>query len=161
VILPYNTAADKILKLQLKGLIISSGPEDDLGIEEVLPTLKSLVGKIPLLGIALGSQLIARSLGAKIKKMHLGHHGVNYPIKSAGSLKGEITVQNHSRVVDLDSLKKIKDIQITAVHLNDGTVEGFESRKKKIMAVQYLPASPGFAEINSVLTRFLHFMKGN
>lgn len=176
VILPYNTAPDKILKLKLKGLIISGGPENDPVSNDIILTIKKLIGKIPMLGIASGTQLIAKSLGAKIKQMHLGHHGVNYPIKYPKSFsrplikikggippeagKGDITVQNHSYVVDSGSLKKIKDIQITALHLNDGTVEEFKSKKHKAMAVQYYPVSPGFEEVNSVFTKFLQLMKG-
>lgn len=158
LILPYQSSGDDILKLKLKGLIISSGPEEDWVLDEIISTLKKLIGKIPILGIALGSQLLAKALGAKIKKMHLGHHGVNYPLKYSSSHKGDITVQNHSWVIDSDSLKKIKHIRITALHLNDATVEGFASKKYKLMAIQYYPISPGFEEVNSVLTKFLKLM---
>ena len=160
VILPYNTGSQEILKLKLKGLIISGGPEDDPVLEKIVTVVKKLIGKIPILGIALGSQVIAKSLGAKIKKMHLGHHGVNYPIIYPSSFKGEITVQNHSWIVDMGSLKKIKGVEITALHLNDETVEGFASKNHKIIAVQYNPVSPGFDEVNSILIEFLRLMKG-
>jgi len=176
VLLPYDTEPQEILKLKLKGLIISGGPEDDPVLEKIVTAVGKLIGEIPILGIALGSQVIAKSLGAKIKKMHLGHHGVNYPIiyptsfprsliKIEGGIppaagKGEITVQNHSWIVDMGSLKKIKGVEITALHLNDETVEGFASKKHKIIAVQYNPVSPGFDEVNSILIEFLRLMKG-
>jgi carbamoyl-phosphate synthase small subunit len=160
IILPYNSTVDKMLQLKLNGLIISSGPEDDSALGEITVVVKDLIGKIPILGISLGAQLLARALGAKVKKMHLGHHGVNYPIKPAHACKGEITVQNHSWVIELDSLKKIKEVKIIAVNLNDGTVEEFDSKKYKIMAAQYLPESPGFREVNAVLIKFLKLMKG-
>jgi carbamoyl-phosphate synthase small subunit len=175
-ILPFNTQPAEIFRLKLNGLIISNGPEDDPISEEIIPIVKHLVGKIPILGIALGCQLIAKSLGAKTKRMHLGHHGVNYPIKYSpsfsrsaikirdgippGAGKGEITVQNHSWVIDLNSLRKVKDIEITALNLNDETAEEFVSKKYKIIAVQYYPASPGFDEVNSTLIKFLQLMKG-
>lgn len=176
VVLPYNAPAEEILKLKLKGLIVSSGPEEDAGLDGVTATIKNIIGRIPLLGIALGSQLIAKAMGGEVKKMRLGHHGVNYPIeytslarntliKTKGSKcpqmgKGDITVQNHSWVVDVESLKKIKDIRITARHLNDATLEAFESPKYKIIAVQYYPQSPGFGEVHPVLINFLQLMKG-
>jgi len=159
-LLPYDIQPTEILKLKLKGLIIPSGPEDDPVLDEIIFTIKNLLGKIPMLGIALGAQVLAKSLGAKIKEMRLGHRGVNYPVKYPASFKGDITVQNHSRTIDLDSLKKSKPVQITAVHLNDGTVEGFASKKYKIIAVQYYPVSPGFSEVNNILIRFLQLMKG-
>lgn len=160
VLLPYDTGPQEILKLKLKGLIISGGPEDDPILENIVAAVRKLIGKIPLLGIALGSQVIAKSLGAEIKKIHLGHHGVNYPIKYPSSYQGDITVQNHSWVVDAASLKKIKGVEITALHLNDETVEGYALKKHKIIAVQYNPVSPGFDEINRILIEFLRLMKG-
>lgn len=153
-ILPYNTAAQEILRLKPSGLIISSGPEEDVALKEVAENIKSLIGKLPILGISTGHQVLACALGAKVIKMKLGHHGVNYPIHNPTSYKGEITVQNHSYVVDTDSLAKIKNIKITGYNLNDRTIEEIESKKLKLMGIQYLPVSPGFDEVNSVLKKF-------
>jgi carbamoyl-phosphate synthase small subunit len=153
-IVPYNMPAQEILRLKAHGLIISNGPEEDIGLEVVTQNIKDLVGKLPILGISTGHQVLARALGAKITKMRLGHHGVNYPIHNPASYKGEITVQNHSYVVDTDSLNKIKNVKITGYNLNDRTVEEMESKKLKLLGVQYIPASPGFKEVNSVFRRF-------
>lgn len=154
-LLPYNTRAQEILKLKIQGLVISNGPEEDVGLNDVISNVKALIGKLPLLGISCGHQVLAQGLGAKIIKMKLGHHGVNYPIHKPPSYKGEITVQNHSLVVDIDSLSKIKDIKITGYNLNDRTIEEIESKRLKIMGVQYYPASPGFNEVNEVFKGFL------
>jgi carbamoylphosphate synthase small subunit len=56
--------------------------------------------------------------------------------------------------VDVDSLNKIKDIKITGYNLNDRTVEEIESKKLKIIGIQYCPVSPGFNEVNDVFKRF-------
>jgi len=154
-LLPYNTKPQDIVRLKPDGLIISGGPEEDIGLEGVIAGIKGLVRKVPILGIATGHQVLAAALGAKIIKMKLGHHGVNYPIHSPGSYKGEITAQNHSWVVDTDSLSKIKDLKITSYNLNDRTVEEIESKKLKLIGTQYNPVSPGFGEVNSVFRRFL------
>ena len=157
-IAPYNTSAMEILGFKPSGLIISHGPEEDVGLEGVIPNLEALIGKLPILGISTGHQVLARALGAKITKLKLGHHGVNYPVYNPAVYKGEITVQNHSYVVDTDSLNKIKHIKIAAFNLNDRTVEEFESKKLKLMGVQYIPASPGFAEVNSALKKFIKML---
>ncbi len=153
--LPFNTSAQEILKLKPHGLIVSSGPEQDPDAGFVGNTLKSLIGKIPILAISAGHEILAGCLGAKVVKMKLGHHGVNYPVHSPASYKAEITCQNHSYMVDAESISKIKDIKITAYNLNDRTVEEIESRKRKFIGVQYDPKSPGLSEVNPIFIRFL------
>jgi carbamoyl-phosphate synthase small subunit len=159
ILLPYNTLPEEVLRLKPDGLIISGGPEEDAGLKEVVDNAKQLINRLPILGIASGHQVLAQALGAKITKMKLGHRGVNYPMHNPASYKAEITVQNHSYVVDTDSLNKIKDIKITGYNLNDRTVEEIESKKLKIIGTQYHPASPGFSEVNDVFKRFTKMLK--
>lgn len=151
---PYNTKPQEILRLKPHGLIISNGPEEDSGLDTVATNIKSLIGRLPILGVSTGHQVLACALGAKVIKLKLGHHGVNYPMYNPVSYKGEITVQNHSYVVDVDSLNKIKYVKITGYNLNDRTVEEIESKKLKVIGTQYTPASPGFNEVNDVFKRF-------
>lgn len=158
-LMPYNSAAAEILRHKPKGLIISHGPEEDAGLKEVVNNIKPLINKLPILGISTGHQVLATALGAKITKLKLGHRGVNYPIHNPASYKGEITVQNHSYVVDTDSLNKIKNIKITAYNLNDRSVEEMESKKLQVIGIQYYPASPGFNEVNAALKRFIKMLK--
>ena len=159
VLLPYNTSAQDILRQKVDGLIISDGPEEDPGLDEVVSNTKPLIGKLPILGIATGHQVLARALGCRIMKMKLGHRGVNYPVYSPPHYKGEITVQNHSWVVDADSLLKLKNIKVTAHNLNDRTIEEIESKKLRLIGTQYSPASPGFDEVNPVFNRFAKMLK--
>lgn len=158
-LLPYDTTADKILKVNYGGLIISNGPEDDKVIPNIAKTVQKLLGKIPILGISTGHEVVALALGGKLKKMKLGHHGANYPVKSADSLKGEITVQNHSFIVDEDSIKKIKDVKVTMSNVNDGSIEEMESKNFKFISTQYYPVSLGFDEVNPVFKRFFKITK--
>jgi len=111
------------------------------------------------LGISTGQQVLAVALGAKIIKLKLGHRGVNYPMHHPASYKGDITVQNHGLVLDVDSLNKIKEIKITGYNLNDRSVEEIESKKLKIIGTQYYPVSPGFNEINNVFNRFMKLLE--
>ncbi len=158
-LLPYNTDADKILKSKFDGVIISNGPEDDEAIPSIVKTTKEILGKLPILGISTGHEIIALALGARLKKMKIGHRGVNYPVKSSDSFKGEITVQNHSFIVDEDSIKNRKDVNITLRNLNDNSIEEMESKTLKFISTQYYPVSPGFDEVNEVFVRFLKMAK--
>ena len=157
-LLPYNTKAQDILRLKPRGLIISAGPEEDLALNDVVDNIRPLIGRLPILGIACGHQVLGRALGAKITKLKLGHRGVNYPVHNPKSYKGEITVQNHSYVVDVDSLNKISQIKITGYNLNDRTVEEMESGKLKLLGIQYSPVSPGFNEVNPVFKKFMKML---
>ncbi|MDD5097537.1 MAG: glutamine-hydrolyzing carbamoyl-phosphate synthase small subunit [Candidatus Omnitrophica bacterium] len=153
-ILPYNTTAKQILALKPKGLVISNGPENDLGLKEVAENLKPLIGKLPILGVVTGWQVLATALGVKLTRLKLGHRGVNYPLARPGTFKGEITAQNHGYVTEFDALRKIKEIKVTAYNLNDHTVEEVESKKLKFIGVQYNPVTAGFSQVNPILNKF-------
>ncbi len=154
-LLPYNTSADMILGSKFDGLIISNGPEADAALPGVVKTVKGVLGKLPVLGISLGHEIICLALGGKISRMKVGHHGVNYPVKFPSSYKGVITVQNHSYVVDEKSLKGKRSVKITSRNINDNTVEGMESARLKFISTQYYPLSPGFDEVSEVFKRFV------
>lgn len=158
-LLPYNTSGESILKMKFDGVIISSGPEDDVSVPKVVETTKELIGKVPMLGISVGHQIICLAQGGKIKKMKLGHRGVNCPVVSPFSHKGEITTQNHGYVVDEDSIKDMDDIEITLRNVNDNSVEEIESKKLKFISTQYYPVSPGFDEVHPVFKKFLEMIE--
>jgi carbamoyl-phosphate synthase small subunit len=157
-IVAHDISLAELMRLSPLGVIISGGPEQDPGLDKTVDTVRQLVGKIPLLGLATGHQVLARALGAKIKKMKLGHHGVNYPVIRPGSFKGEITVQNHSFVVDEGSLPK-KDIEVAERNLNDQTIEKLKSKKLKIISLQYCASSPGMQEVHPVFAEFAQLLK--
>ncbi len=158
-LLPYNTSAEEVLRMKYDGLIISNGPEDDVAIPQVVKMVKALLGKIPTLGISTGHEIIGLALGGKLKKMKIGHHGVNCPVKGPDSYKGEITVQNHSFVIDGGSIKDRKDVKVTLRNVNDDSIEEMESRVLNFISMQYYPVSPGFDEVNGVFRRFLKYAK--
>ncbi|HNW38814.1 MAG TPA: glutamine-hydrolyzing carbamoyl-phosphate synthase small subunit [Candidatus Omnitrophota bacterium] len=153
-VFPYNASAKQILAAKPKGLVLSSGPENDCGLEAVAQNIKPLIGKLPIFGAATGCQVLAMAAGAQLLRLKLGHRGANYPIARPGTFKGEITVQNHEYVIDNNSLRKIKEIKVTAYNLNDHTIEEIESKKLKIVAVAYNPVSAGFNQVNSILIKF-------
>ena len=158
-LLPYSTGADRILGLKPDGLIISSGPEEDEAIPGIAEVVQKLLGKIPILGISTGAQITYLALGGKLKKMKVGHHGLNYPVKSPHSYKGNITVQNHSYVMDECPMKAENGIRITLRNVNDDSIEEIESTPLRLISCQYYPAASGTGEANEVFTRFLEMVK--
>jgi len=157
-LVPYSTDAKAILAMRPDGVIISNGPEEDEAIHRITDTVKALLGKVPIMGISSGHEIIGLALGADRKKMAVGHHGVNYPIKGASSYKGEITVQNHSYILDDAAVKSRKDVSVTMRNVNDNTIEEMESKPLKFISVQYYPVSPGFDEPSGAFLKFLKIL---
>lgn len=144
-VFPTDASLDEILSFEPDGILLSNGPGDPSVMHDSIETVKKIIEtNIPVFGICLGHQLLALSQGLKTKKMHNGHRGINHPIKNMITGKCEITSQNHGFVVDMEEAKKNKEIEITHIHLNDGTLAGLRLKNKKVFSVQYHPeAFPG------------------
>ena len=157
--LPYDTPAENIMALDPDGLFLSNGPGDPRDVPEVIKTVKALHGRLPIFGICLGHQILSLSYGAKTYKLKFGHRGGNHPIKDLATGRIEITSQNHSYAVDLESLK---ETPLTATHINllDDTVEGVECARDKAFGVQYHPESaPGPQDSGYLFDRFITLME--
>jgi carbamoyl-phosphate synthase small subunit len=97
---------------------------------------------MPVFGICLGHQLLARALGAETVKLPFGHHGGNHPVRRLATGQVEITSQNHNFAVAADSLAG--RAEVTHVNLNDGVCEGLRVLDAPAFSVQYHPeAGPG------------------
>jgi len=153
--LPHDTPARDILAMKPDGLVVSSGPEDDEAIPAVVETVKAVLGKVPMLGVAAGHQVIAAAIGGTVSRMKLGHHGVNYPVVPPESFKGHITVQNHSFVVDEDSLSGADQVRVAERNLNDRTVEAMRSDALRLMSTQYNLVGDGFGNPHALVREFV------
>ncbi len=164
-VVPASLNAQEIMKLKPDGLVLSSGPGDPQMAKNAINTVQELAGKLPLLGIGLGHQVIALALGGKTYKLKFGHRGANHPVKDLFRDKVYITSQNHGFAVDEKSLPA--GLSVTRRNLNDGTVEGLMHENLRIITIQYHPeAYPGSPEIfpaptdsNHSFDRFLKLLE--
>lgn len=157
-LLPWNVTAQEVLALQPDGIFISNGPGDPADVPETEETLRQLIGKLPVFGICLGHQLIARAMGASTWKLHFGHRGGNHPVKNLLTGKVEITSQNHSFTVDESTLPGT-GLTVTHRNLLDGTVEGLHCPEKKVFSVQYHPESaPGPQDSSYLFDEFFRLI---
>ena len=143
-IVSCKTNAKEILKLKPHGVFLSNGPGDPAATGKyAIGTIKELIKKeMPIFGICLGHQILALTLGAKTKKMKLGHRGANHPVKNLIKNNVEITSQNHGFEVIKKSLPK--NIEVTHKSLFDNCIEGIRLKNKPVFSVQYHPESnPG------------------
>ena len=147
-VLPAKAGTADVLAVDPDGLFLSNGPGDPAAVDRVAGTILELAGRgIPVFGICLGHQLIARAFGAETFKLPFGHHGANHPVMNHGRRTVEITSQNHGFAVrggEANEVPGAPALRVTHSNLYDGTVAGVTHATLPVMAVQYHPeAGPG------------------
>lgn len=162
-ILPATTPTDEVLAVQPDGLFLSNGPGDPEAVERVCETISVVASRgIPIFGICLGHQLVARAFGARTYKLLYGHRGGNHPVRRLEDGAIEITAQNHGFAVRGGSDRAVEgapDLEVTHVNLNDGTVEGLRHKELAVFSVQYHPeSSPGPHDSRYLFDRFTSVM---
>ena len=157
---PSRTAAADVLADRPDGLLLSNGPGDPAAMEhEVAQVRAFLEAGVPLMGVCMGHQLLARARGVETYKLHFGHRGVNHPVLDLTTGRTEITSQNHGFGVDRASLETAAGLELTHVNLNDQTVEGLRLTDKPAFSVQYHPeSSPGPHDSGYLFDRFVALM---
>lgn len=158
-VVPYNITSEEILNMRPDGLFLSNGPGNPEDVQEVISVVRELKGKLPIFGICLGHQMISLALGAKTFKMKFGHRGGNHPVMNLQTGKIEITSQNHSYAVDVNSLDGTP-LKLTHKNLLDDTAEGVRSEENKLFSVQYHPESaPGPQDSSYLFDEFIAMME--
>ena len=154
VAVPASTTAADMLAMRPSGVLVSPGPGDPQLLDYVTENVRQLVGRVPMMGICLGHQLIARAMGARTYKLKFGHRGANHPVKDLDTGRVYITAQNHGYAVDPDSLPP--GLEVSLLNLNDNTVEGLTHRSLPLFSIQYhSEGSPGPRDNEYIFDRFL------
>jgi carbamoyl-phosphate synthase small subunit len=142
-VVPATTTARDVLALKPDGVFLSNGPADPAAVTYAIEAARELLGKVPLMGICLGHQILGLACGGRTYRLKFGHHGCNHPVKNLRTGSVEITSQNHNFSVDPATLDAGK-VEITHINLNDQTIEGIEHKSEPMFCVQYHPeSSPG------------------
>jgi carbamoyl-phosphate synthase small subunit len=154
---PARTTADLIMELKPDGVVLSPGPGDPALLGYIAETVKGLIGRVPLLGICLGHQVTGVALGAKTYKLKFGHRGANHPVKDMATGQIHITSQNHGYAIDSEGLPG--SVEVSHVHLNDGTVEGLWGLEEPVLTIQYhSEAAPGPHDNMYIFERFVEML---
>jgi carbamoyl-phosphate synthase small subunit len=163
-VIPAETPTEPLLEDPPDGLFVSNGPGDPAAVEKAQRAISGLAGMdVPVFGICLGHQLIARAFGAHTFKLPFGHHGGNHPVRNLDRGTVEITSQNHGFAVESgqgDEIPGAPDLRLTHVNLYDGTVEGIAHRTMPVLSVQYHPeAAPGPHDSRYLFDSFVDLME--
>jgi carbamoyl-phosphate synthase small subunit len=157
-VVPAQTSAETVLNLKPDGVFLSNGPADPAPLAYAIANIRALIGRVPMMGICLGHQLIGLALGGRTYRLKFGHHGCNHPVMRLDTRAVEITSQNHNFCVDINSLDA-GSVEVTHINLNDQTAEGLRHRREPLFCVQYHPeAAPGPHDSQYLFGQFRELM---
>jgi len=161
-VLPGHSTLAEVMNLRPAGLFVSNGPGDPEAVQGVGDVIRGLAETgIPVFGICLGCQLVARAFGGQTYKLPYGHRGGNHPVRRLDTGMIEITSQNHGFAVAAEgsAVDGAPELEISHLNLNDGTVEGLRHRDLPVFAVQYHPeAAPGPHDSRYLFEQFIEAM---
>jgi len=152
-VVPASASAEDILAAAPSGVLISNGPGDPAESTGLIETVRGLFGKVPMMGIGLGHQLMALSAGGTTAKLPYGHRGGNQPVRDLKGKRTYITSQNHGYTVET-----IGEGELRFKNLNDDTCEGIDYPGRNAFSVQFYPDSVGDSAV--LYDRFVDMMKG-
>ena len=153
-----SASAEDVLALAPDGVVLSPGPGDPALRDVQVQTAAGLLGRVPLMGICLGHQIIGRALGAGTFKLKFGHRGGNHPVKDLASGRVSITAQNHGYAIDPAGLRA--GAEVSHINLHDETVEGLAHRDYPLLSIQYhSEAAPGPSDNAYLFDRFLDLVR--
>jgi carbamoyl-phosphate synthase small subunit len=166
---PCTAAAGELLAGRPDAVFLANGPGDPGALDDLVATIRGIVGELPVYGICLGHQLLCRAVGLETYKLPFGHHGANHPVKDLTTGRTEITSQNHgfavlgpdgARTIETDEPVRWETdfgaAELTHINLYDRTVEGLTLRDVPGATVQYHPeAGPGPHDALYLFDRFV------
>jgi carbamoyl-phosphate synthase small subunit len=136
-VFPHSVDADELVRHD--AVLLSNGPGDPGPLTAETAVVRELVGRVPVLGICLGHQLLGLATGHETFKLPFGHRGANHPVLDRRGSRVLVTSQNHGFAVAPSD-----DAEATHISLYDGTVEGFDFPELRARSVQFHPeAGPG------------------
>ena len=180
-VLPARTPPEEVLAGGYDGVFLSNGPGDPAATVYGVEAVRGLLGRLPVFGICLGSQLLGLALGGRTYKLRFGHRGVNQPVKDLDTGRVEISSHNHGFALDPSGWgarglgrgrpgdgepapavgTPFGAVALNRWNLNDGTLEGMRCLDVAAFSVQYHPeAAPGPHDSRHLFAAFRALMGG-
>lgn len=153
-ILQSDATPDAVWEQNPEALIVTDGPAFSHPPHEIVETLKSLTGRLPILACGLGSAALGMAMGCKVEYFQRGHHGANYPVRNTEDNSIENTQQRHSVVLNRQSVEENESVHLAFVNVNDGSVEGIRTSDGSALGYQPLLSSHGKEGINHHILDF-------
>ena len=153
-----------IERLAPAGIVISPGPctPNEAGIS--LELVRTLAGRIPILGVCLGHQSIGQVFGGNVIRAPRLMHGKTSPIHHDGrgifcGLENPfIATRYHSLIVERSSLPDVLEI---SAWTEEGEIMGLRHKSLAVDGVQFHPESILTLEGKRLLANFLASLSGH
>ena len=148
-VFPHDATCDELARFD--AVLLSNGPGDPEPLADEVAVIRELLGRVPILGICLGHQLLALAAGHETFKLPFGHRGANHPVLERATGRVFVTSQNHGFAVAPSDAR-----EATYVSLYDDTVEGLSFPLEQARSVQFHPeAGPGPHDAWPLLERWV------
>jgi anthranilate synthase/aminodeoxychorismate synthase-like glutamine amidotransferase len=160
VVVRNDVAVEDLLSLDPQAVVISPGPgtPDDAGVS--LKAIELFAPRVPVLGVCLGHQCLAKVYGGRIERARVGPvHGKTSDIAHTGEgLFSELpspftATRYHSLAVNEDS---VPDAMTVTARSDDGVIMGIKHRELPVEGVQFHPESILTPEGPRLLRSFVH-----
>jgi anthranilate synthase/aminodeoxychorismate synthase-like glutamine amidotransferase len=150
-------SVEELVRMRPQGIVISPGPGRPESAGITIDVIRRFAGVVPILGVCLGHQAIAKAFGGVItfaKRLMHGKtsmvttdgktifHGINRPFPA---------MRYHSLAVERESLPECFEISAVA---DDGEIMGIRHRVYPIEGIQFHPESIGTPVGKRILRNF-------
>jgi GMP synthase (glutamine-hydrolysing) len=163
-ILPANVSLEKIKTFSPSAIILSGGPSSvyDAGAP-ALPTgfhAYQAEAKLPVLGVCYGMQLLAQTLGGKVKKAQIREYGRMEVIPQTESQFFPSSEKFHAWMSHGDETETLPSGFKAVAKSASGSLAAMENPEAKIFALQFHPEVTHTEGGKEILKRFLIDLAG-
>jgi anthranilate synthase component 2 len=138
---------EEVEALKPERILLSPGPCTPRQAGILVPLIRHMAGKVPMLGVCLGHQAIGEAFGGQVVRAHHLMHGKTSPVEHDGKgifsgLPSPLTcTRYHSLIVDEDSLPAELAVTARTVEAGGSVIMGLRHRHLPIEGVQFHPES--------------------
>jgi anthranilate synthase/phosphoribosyltransferase len=157
-----SISLDEIKSMNPKGIIISPGPGRPVDAGISMDAVRAFAGKIPILGVCLGHQVIGEVFGGEIVSAQRIVHGMVEAVTHDGKglFRNIPSVFNctryHSLAINREKLPAVLEITGTTA---DGEIMGVRHKEYIVEGVQFHPESIASEEGKKLLRNFLNYRR--